>query len=270
MITLLRPWAVLSVLSAILAGCGTTQTAEGCGRPELAPEDRVAACTDAIEASDGRARAAAFNNRGIAYRELGEFQRAIRDFDRAARADPQFQAAYANAGQSRNATGQYQRAITDLGRALVLDPQDVGSRRERGTAYSELGQHALARQDYDAAIRLDPADAALFTGRAWNAYREGADLRAALADADQALRLDPALTEAIDVRAHVLAALGRVEEAIADFEQAVIRGGGAWAFGYERALAGHGHDPGPVDGAFDDAARRALRACLEARCRLLG
>jgi len=44
---------------------------------------------------------------------------------------------------------------------------------------------------------------------------------AALADADAALKLKPDAAPALDTRAHILEALGRREEAIADFRRAL-------------------------------------------------
>ena len=57
-------------------------------------------------------------------------------------------------------------------------------------------------------------------GRAWVDFKAG---RAAegLADAEASLKLKPNAAQALDTRGHILEALGRREEAIADFRRAL-------------------------------------------------
>lgn len=54
--------------------------------------------------------------------ELGEYRAALREFDRAIAADPDFGAAYANRGILYDRMGRYERAVDDYRKALELDP----------------------------------------------------------------------------------------------------------------------------------------------------
>jgi len=73
----------------------------------------------------------------------------------------------------------------------------------------------------------------------------------------------------IDTRAHVLAALGRRDEAYTMFDQIIRAGGVDWVKNYQKALKTHGHYSSAIDGLYSSGAQRALRACINAGCRLL-
>ena len=61
--------------------------------------------------------------------------------------------------------GDYDRAIKDYDRAIQLDPKNVFAYRNRGIAYENKGDHDRAIQDYDRAIQLDPKDAVAYALR---------------------------------------------------------------------------------------------------------
>ncbi len=92
----------------------------------------------------------------------------------------------------------------------------------------------------------------------------------ALGDADRSLSLRPGDAYTINIRAHVLAALGRRNEALGEFERVMRVGRADWVRTYQEALAKHGYYRGAIDGeAYGPQTRAALAACLEAGCRLL-
>jgi tetratricopeptide (TPR) repeat protein len=107
----------------------------------------------------------AYNNRGLVYSTLGEYQRAIQDHNEAIRLDPQLAEAYYPRGVAYGALGEYQRAIEDLDEAIRLDPQDAKAYNNRGRAYDDLGEHERAIQDHNEAIRLDPQLASAYNNR---------------------------------------------------------------------------------------------------------
>ncbi|MFQ5567944.1 MAG: peptidoglycan-binding protein, partial [Paracoccaceae bacterium] len=104
--------------------------------------------------------------------------------------------------------------------------------------------------------------------RAWVLYLEGRNTEA-LGDVERSLSDRPDFLDAIDTRAHVLAALGRRGEALAEFERVMQLGGANWVRSYQGALAEHGYYRGAIDGVYGPEVRAALVACLEAGCRLL-
>ncbi len=64
--------------------------------------------------------------------------------------------AYLFRGDAYAGLGQYARAIQDYDEAIRLDPNEEMNFDARGKAYDHLGQYTRAIQDYDEAIRLEP------------------------------------------------------------------------------------------------------------------
>jgi Flp pilus assembly protein TadD len=56
------------------------------------------------------------------------------------------------------ALGDYEKAMADFDRAVELEPTHSKNFSERGVAWLNLGDHAAAIRDLDTAVRLDPHD----------------------------------------------------------------------------------------------------------------
>jgi tetratricopeptide (TPR) repeat protein len=168
--TLIGITAALSAASVRADSVGDVQlgnVAYNDGRYEAAVE----AFTRAILAGDlePEALAIAFNNRGVAYSELGDFD----------------------------------RAVDDASQALALAPDDtvmIGNLRKahlrRAAAARELGDREAARADYDRAIAVDPAHPTAYLRRGQLALEVG-DREAAIADLTRGRDLDPTNADAI-------------------------------------------------------------------------
>jgi hypothetical protein len=79
--------------------------------------------------------------------------------------------------------------------------------------------HARAIQACTSLLNLFPASVPAFNSRAWNQFEAG-NAAAALPDAERAVALEP-VAAVLDTRGHVLEALGRRDEAIADYRRAI-------------------------------------------------
>jgi len=139
----------------------------------------------------------AYNNRGISYHDLKQYERAIEDYDKAIELKPDYANAYYNRGTNYNDLKQYERAIEDFDIAIELKPDYASAYNNRGVSYNglELYEHAIA--DYDKAIELDPEHAAAYHNRG-NSYL-GLELYERIrTDYDKAI--DMARTAEIDER----------------------------------------------------------------------
>jgi lipoprotein NlpI len=141
------------------AGAQTQQESSWCSG--AAPDLQIEGCTALIQSGQlpGKYLAFAYNNRGIAYDEKKDFDRAIADFTEAIRLDPKYAAAYDNRGNAYNAKGDFDRAIPDYTEAIRLDPKNAFAYRHRGLAYFYNGNFAKALADLGQASGLDPKDA---------------------------------------------------------------------------------------------------------------
>jgi tetratricopeptide (TPR) repeat protein len=116
--------------------------------------------------------------------------------------------------------GQYQLALKWFDRALALFPACGDAMAYRGLALHKLGRRAEALQAYDAAGRAGCAKPELFYNRG-NVLRELGRLSEAIASYERALHFDPAYPEALRAGGLVLRELGRLENALAFINEAI-------------------------------------------------
>jgi len=100
--------------------------------------------------------AAAYANRGIAYRNLGNYNQAITDHNKAIELNPQNADAYVNRGSAYGSLGNYNQALTDLNKAIELNPEEADAYYNFGTAYFSLGNYNQAINNFNKAIELNP------------------------------------------------------------------------------------------------------------------
>ena len=134
--------------------------------------------------------AGAYNNRGNAYNSLGKHQRAIEDYNQAIHLQPDYAIAYNNRGIAYGDLGQQQRAIEDYNETIRLKPDLASGYYNRGYAYDDLGQYKRAIEDYNAAIQLKPDDAKTYNCRGID-YGNLGQFQRAIEDCSVAIRLQP-------------------------------------------------------------------------------
>lgn len=101
----------------------------------------------------------AYNNRGMAYKILGNYQEAIKNYNMAIAINPIYANAYYNRGNAYMKTRDTFQAIRDYNMAIELDPNRSNSYFNRGNVYDDLGNYDQAIRDYNTTIRLDPTNA---------------------------------------------------------------------------------------------------------------
>jgi tetratricopeptide (TPR) repeat protein len=187
---------------------------------------------DAIRLDPGRS--AWFRNRGLVYDELREYDQAIRDYDQAIRLDPRDALTYNHRGVAYKAKRDYDQAIRDYSAALHLDAKWSDAYFNRGNAYKARKEFDQAIGDYGEAIRLDPKWSDAYFNRA-NAYRAKKAYDLAARDYGEVVRLDPEDADALSSLAWLLATCS--EERIRDGKKAVAYAAEAceltsWKSGY--------------------------------------
>jgi lipoprotein NlpI len=134
--------------------------------------------------------AGALTSAGATHMQQREFDRAIRDFDRALSLRPGLVVAWRQRGMAYRAKGDFERAIADFDQAILLSSTDSRLYNERGLTYEALGDYAQAIGDFDRAISFKPTYATAFEnrGRAYfylgNFAQAASDLQRGLSPTD--------------------------------------------------------------------------------------
>jgi len=118
----------------------------------------VTLCTRAIMSGEltGDELIGAYINRGVAFRNLGEYQRAISDYSAALKYAPDDAMIYANRANARRELGELKKALGDADRAIAIDNTRPASFYTRGAVLEAAGQYDNARKDYMMAVSLAP------------------------------------------------------------------------------------------------------------------
>lgn len=206
--------------------------------------------------AQGHASAELFIARGWNRQKLGEREGALSDYAEAIKLAPDTYEPYARRLDLAFAARDHDTVVSDAGKLIALQPQNPRGYFGRAAGLFAMERYAQALGDYDHILRADPdqPEALLYraatleelgdmermradyerylglvqaaetadrlNGRAWAKLMLGKPSDA-LDDADRAVALDPGSAGYLGTRGHVLAALGRRDEAIRDLEAAL-------------------------------------------------
>ena len=201
--------------------------------------------------------AAGFSRRGVSFLRARDFDRAVADFTRAAELDPGNPKHLYNRGAARYQQDRLELARADFDQVLKMKPDDKLALMARADIYLKQGDEPRARQDFDQAIRLAPDDVNTLRRRAedyarFNLFeaafedydqiiarfpvddrtpevRSGRclsaawikDLNRASAACEAALAVQPGQGDLLQSRGVIRLRLGRFDDSIADFDQAL-------------------------------------------------
>ena len=156
--------------------------------------------------------AIAYNNRGYAYLDKGEYDAAIADYTKAITINPKYALGYGNRCAAYNQKGKYDQAIADCTQAIKITPNNPIAYKNRGNAYYNKGEYDLAIADFTKAIDINPKYFNVLGGLS-HTLLFVRDFAKALESADEAIALAPDEIWLHTNRAHALMFLGRVDEA---------------------------------------------------------
>src|ERR1035437_1968640 len=185
--------AAIAGVASSAAHAQTKQEFNWCiGEGNPTPAQKITGCTAVIQAGKlkGKRLAFTFSNRGAAYYERGEYDRAIQDCNQALKLNAKYADAFFNRGLSFQGKSQYDRAIQDYNQAIKFDPKYADALFNRGNTYQVKGQYDRAIQNYDQAIKLNPNHAGAYYNRSLAKKQKGdqAGAEADLAAAGQTIK----------------------------------------------------------------------------------
>ncbi|MEJ2223067.1 MAG: tetratricopeptide repeat protein [Desulfobacterales bacterium] len=102
--------------------------------------------------------AESYNNRGLAFYNLGRHQQAINDFSQAIRINPQYAEALNNRGNAYYALDQYPQAEADFNRCLQIKARYSKAHLNRGLVYFQMKKTKESCIDFRRACDLGDCD----------------------------------------------------------------------------------------------------------------
>jgi tetratricopeptide (TPR) repeat protein len=238
--------AVAVLAAGLLAACDAGDPAVRAERDFLACQSsadvggRAAACSAVIRnnGASSERRALAFFNRGMVRMQALEMTRAVMDFSRAIRLDPNLAEAYYQRGYAHHENGSFDAAIADYDRALSLNPNHYEASQRRAIALSgNIRDFATRLAVIDSRIEADPNNPGNYNNRCWERAVEGVELERALADCDRSLALAPDDPQTLDSRGLVHFKMGNYQQALIDYEAASRADPNSAHFLYGRGLS---------------------------------
>ena len=164
--------------------------------------------------------AVAHNNLGLVYKEEGKYPEAIECYNRAAVADPNYQATYENRGNAYFLTHKYDLALLDLDKAIVMKPSSEVAHNSKGAVLFDLGKPQEALVHFDAAIKSKPDYSEAYRNRA-NTYSVLQQWDKAIQDYNTYLQYDQSLAQIYYWRGIAYVNIKQDQSALNDFGKAL-------------------------------------------------
>ncbi len=158
-------------------------------------------------------------DRAVVNYALGRHQQAVQDLERTLKT-AETPWAYLYRGLLRERLGESKRALEDYTKAIRLDPGFVEGYHRRGLVYAELGEYDKAFQDQNRVLEFNSSHASAYSARGVARAFLG-DSQWALNDLDRGCTLAPQHYEPFYQRGRVRHQLEMYEEALSDFDRAI-------------------------------------------------
>ena len=158
--------------------------------------------------------------RGITYRNMGNYEYALKDFDRAIEIDANYDWALADRGFTYFLMKRYDDAFKDFNRAIELNPDYKWALAQRGFTYTVIKAYDDALSDINRAIEIDPKYTLAQAYRGIT-YRQMKRYDDGLKELDRAIESEPNDKWAIAHRGKTYRKMKRYKDAIKDFDRAI-------------------------------------------------
>jgi tetratricopeptide (TPR) repeat protein len=162
----------------------------------------------------------ALNRRGQVRADEGQSDLALSDFRAALEFAPENWRALHNKAVTLAQGGDFAPSFDDVCRVIQLNPRFAKALANRATLYVQAGDYDRAMADYEAALEIEPTLLAALVGHGRVCHMQG-KLEEALDSLDAAVATAPQDADIVCSRADLLSDLGRYEDALLDYAQAI-------------------------------------------------
>ncbi|WP_372371488.1 tetratricopeptide repeat protein [Candidatus Uabimicrobium sp. HlEnr_7] len=136
-----------------------------------------------------------YMNRGVCYRQQGDYDLALKDYLQAISLNFQTSAIFNNVSALYNTQKKYDLALKYSNLAVSKDPTNFKAYNNRGSVYYFLGKYDLALSDYDKVISLKPKQAHIYVNKG-NIYNDKGEYDLAFVEYKKAVIIDPKYAKA--------------------------------------------------------------------------
>jgi clan AA aspartic protease (TIGR02281 family) len=155
-----------------------------------------------------------FHGRGICYSEMGQYDKAIANFNEGLELQEN-EYLYLYRAEAKRLKGDYKSSITDFTKVIELDPMSSYAYYKRGWTKEFDKDYQGALKDYTTSIELDKDDAYIYVTRGRLYQAELNQPQLAGKDFETALLLDEEIKQSGNCRQYALFHLGKIDDAIA-------------------------------------------------------
>ena len=162
----------------------------------------------------------AYNNRGHSKYKLEDYKGTIDDYSEVINISPKNERAYYNRGDAKYKLKDYRGAIDDYNKSIEITPKNAKAYYHRGIAKRELQDYKGALNDLNKSIEMNSNNTKVYINRGY-VKSVLKDDKGALDDLNKSIEIDPKNIFAYNNRGNVQGRLGHYQEAINDFSKAI-------------------------------------------------
>ena len=172
---------------------------------------------EALDAAIAKAPrdAKAYDKRGDYYLMRNEYDKALADYQQAAKLDPKWMEPHCDMGLLYRDQNNVAKALTEYAKAVALDT-GITALLSRADYYNHLGREKEMLADYDVMVRRSPREISSYRERG-DYFLKQRQYDKALLDFNQLVALKPKESDFYFRQGQALRALGRTDDAIAAF-----------------------------------------------------
>lgn len=176
----------------------------------------------------------AIQSRGDYYRETGQHEKAIADYQQGITLDKNNVSLPKNFGKLLFEMGRFDQALTMFNSAIAIDDTDPELFLNRGAAYAALKQFQNAVDDFTKTLELDPNESEAYLNRS-NVYFETRQFEPSIQNIDQYLLVYPNYADGWFRKGLMRSVQGDVRAALEAYTRAIQTDGQNAAYYQERA-----------------------------------